>query len=288
MVRLKKDTVVEDHPTSLFRVRIDLVEQANPAEIVSYIQRYCDKRQFQVLRSTAGIHKICDRGVPHIHYHAEINTDRCPKMFKSGERYNFRKDIQISKPSWFSPSTNAISCVVEKPKIHELMEVEECILKCLRYSLKERLPIHIGCVGFSTDEITSMTKFAYDEFQETLRQKREADLKLEEDRLKWSVVCRELDFKAPRSYRQTLLHLMRFGDKWVDYQKVNQDRLHNIARNYCRKVKIYGEETDIILCENPSHLMLFNREQEKKPYMTKMRRDARDFAENLKENLILG
>jgi hypothetical protein len=27
--------------------------------------------------------------------------------------------------------------------------------------------------------------------------------------------------------------------------------------------------------------MLFNREQEKQPYMTKTRRDARDFVENL-------
>lgn len=281
MVRLKKDSVVEDHPTSLFRVRIDLKEDANPSEIVSWIQRYADSRKFQVLRSTAGVHKLCDRNVPHIHYHAEIKVNPHEKVYKAGERYNFKRKCEENKPSWYKASTNSLSCVVEKPKIHELMEVEECINKCMRYTLKENLPIDIGCVGYSTDDITSMAKFACDEFQETLRQKREASLKLEEDRLKWAVVCRELDSLCPHSYRQALLHLMRFGDKWVDYQKVNQDRLHNLARNYCRYKKIYGESTDIILCENPSHLMLFNREQEKKPYMTKTRRDARDFVENL-------
>ncbi len=281
MVRLKKDTLVADHPTSLFRVRIDLMEDANPSELVSWIQRYADSRKYKVLRSTAGIHKICDRGTAHIHYHAEIIENPHEKVYKAGERYNMKKTLDLERPSWYKASTNFLSCVVEKPKIHELMEVEECINKCLRYTLKENLPIDIGCVGYSTDEITSMAKFACDEFQETLRQKREASLKLEEDRLKWSVVCRELDALCPHSYRQTLLHLMRFGDKWVDYQKVNQDRLHNLARIYCRLKKLYGESTDIILCENPSHLMLFNREQEKKLYQTKSRREINDYVENL-------
>ena len=262
MARLRKTKVIEDHPTWLFKVRIDLAEGVNPHEIVTWIQKYVESREFNVLQAVAGTHKECDRKVPHIHYHAVIDVKPTIKMFKAGERYKMKQELNQDKPSWYVPSSNALSCVVEKPKVdaNSLMSVEECINKFLRYPLKENLCLENGVVGYTPDEIVTMAKFAYDEFQETLRQRREAQLKVEEDRLKWKVVCRELDNSGIHSYRQACLCLMRFGDKWEDYQKINQDRIHNLARNYCRYAKIV---TDEILLQNPTHLMLYNVDEVK-------------------------
>lgn len=258
---LKKSKLAGAYPNLLLRVRIDLPQDTDvdPSIIVSWLQQYCDRRGFKVLRSTAGVHKICKRGNPHIHYHAEVDVAKV-KLYKTGERYALRQDIQKDKPTFFRPYGNSFSAAVEKPKIHELMEVEDCINTFLRYPLKENIPVYIGCLGYTDGEIETMCKLANDEFQNILRQTKEKEIKDEEDRLKWTKLVRDLDNSDASTYAECCLHLLYLSKSSTDLQKTTQDRLCNLARNYARLRDLHSPDEFL---QNPTHLMLYNIQNKK-------------------------
>lgn len=251
-----KNKVATDHPHYLLRVRIDLPSdtEIDPATIVAWLQQYCDRRGFKTLRSTSGIHKICKRDIPHIHLHAEVDATNV-KLYKTGERYALRQDIQKEKPPFFRPYGNSFSAACEKPKYNETLGLEQSLDTFRRYPLKENLPILIGCIGYTDGEIETMSKLASDEFQIILRQEKENEIKIEEDRLKWTKLVQELDNSTASTYAECCRHLLCYSKKSTDLQKTTQDRLCNIARNYSRLRELHSPEAFL---QNPTHLMLYN------------------------------
>ena len=131
MSALKKKQVL-CYENFLFQLRVDT--EFNKEKILAMcknIKEYCEDRGYEIRRHTVGYHKVTVNHSPHIHFHAEVNTTK--GIGKSPERYYFNKYLGKNE----SPDLRKSSIILTKPKLVDgsgnELEIEESILKCLRY-----------------------------------------------------------------------------------------------------------------------------------------------------------
>ena len=204
MSTLKKKQVV-CYDNFLFQLRVDT--DFNEEKILAMcknIKEYCGDRGYEILRHTVGYHRITVNHSPHIHFHAEVKTTKAPG--KSPERYYFNKYLGKNE----SPDLKKSSIILTKPKLVDgsgnAVEIEESILKCLRYPLKEGELIEFSNI----EDIDLQMKTAQAEFQFASEQLAKNEAKKAQEKLKWSKIVAYLDEKKPDSLEKAFSYLLDY------------------------------------------------------------------------------
>ena len=237
MSTLKKKQVV-CYDNFLFQLRVDT--ELNNEKIMAMcknIKEYCKERGYEIVRHTVGYHKITATHSPHIHFHAEVNTTK--PVGKSPERYYFNKYLGKNE----SPDLKKSSIILTKPKLVDgsgnAVEIDESILRCLRYPLKEGELIEFSNI----EDIDLQMKTAQAEFQFASEQIAKNEAKKAQEKLKWSKIVAYLDQRKPDSLETAFSYLLDYlRDENPTPSPASVCRL---AYNYSYKRKLLSNQ-DII------------------------------------------
>ena len=246
-----KKTKATDYANFIFQARVDAPDRGHISNIKEFIEGYLRYRDFEVMRFTMGYHQITIEHSPHIHYHAEIKPHKA--LGKSPERYYWNKFMKMEN----NKSMKNSSVNLTKPdKVEDLdpsnNTVEESILKCLRYPLKEGDLIDYNNI----EDIQLHMKTAQAEFQFAKERKQQADDKKAQEKLRWNKIVKHLDDNAPSSYEEsfsTLLDYLREENPTPSPQTIAR-----WAYNYCYKRRVISND-EIITNELRHYVQKQNR-----------------------------
>ncbi len=229
MVLKKKQVVCYDN--FLFQLRVDT--EFNKEKIMAMcnnIKEYCKDRGYEIARHTVGYHRITATHSPHIHFHAEVKTTK--GIGKSPERYYFNKYLGKNEP----PDLKKSSIVLTKPKLLDgsgnIVEIEESILRCLRYPLKEGEIIEYSNI----EDIDLQMKTAQAEFQFASEQIAKNEAKKAQEKLKWSKIVLYLDQQKPKSLEDAFSNLLDYLRE--ENPTPSPASICRLAYNYSYKRKI--------------------------------------------------